>query len=244
LKLEQILQILDSISPFELQEPWDNSGLQVGDMDARIEQIYLSLDLDSELIDSLPPRSLVITHHPSIFGKLSRIQYDRYPDRLIVQMIKKDIAHVAMHTNFDKTHLNRYVAERVLGVECESEGFVCYFERAMAFEEALAWVQEAFGLRCPRYVRAKERIERIALTTGSGGGLIGEIRADLFLTGDLKYHDAMKARELGLSVIDIGHYESERFFVQALDEQLKKERIKAIIATVKNPLKVSDETVH
>ncbi len=237
MRLKEIYTLLDRISPFELQESWDNSGLQVGDWEQEIENIYLCIDVDEELIDSLPPRSLLVTHHPLIFGKLRSIEYHGYPSKLLVPMIKKDIAHIAMHTNFDKTHLGRYVAKNVLGVEPKCEEFVCYFEKEGSFEELLEWAKERFGLVCPRYVPTTKQIKRVAMVTGSGGSLMDRIDADLFLTGDLKYHDAMKAKVLGLGVIDIGHFESERFFSDALQEQLKKESIKAIIATIKNPLK-------
>ncbi len=244
MKLKHIYEILDEISPFALQEKWDNSGLQVGDWEREVERIYIGIDLDSALIDTIPPGSLIITHHPLIFGKLTSIEYGSYPAKLLVQLIKKDIAHIAMHTNFDKTHLNSYVAQEVLGVECEGEEFICYFDKEFTFQEALAWVRERFGLTCPRYVPTSKKIERVALTTGSGGSLLDMVEADLFLTGDLKYHDAMKAKELGIGVIDIGHFESERYFGNALQEQLKKRDIQAIIATIKNPLKVMDERVH
>ncbi len=237
LKLREIYEILDSISPFSLQESWDNSGLQVGDLDKEIEDIYLCIDIDEELLERLPPRSLLITHHPLLFTPLKSIDYTRYPDKLLVGMIKKEIAHIAMHTNFDKTHLNRYVATHVLQAEdVVCEDFICYFSKEMLFDEALEWVSDAFGLQCPRYVRTKEKIERIALTTGSGGSLIGSVQADLFLTGDLKYHDALKAKIQGLNVIDIGHFESERHFADALAKELKKHEIKAIIAHMINPL--------
>ncbi len=237
MRLREIYKILDKISPFELQESWDNSGLQVGRWDQKIDQIYLCIDVDEELIETLPEGSLLITHHPLIFSKLKRVDYDAYPDRLLVGLIKKDIAYIALHTNFDKTHLGYYVAKQVLGVEPECEDFICTFEKEGYFEEILAWVKERFALKCPRYVPTDKKIEKIAMVTGSGGSLIDQIKTDLFLTGDLKYHDAMKAKVLGLGVIDIGHYESERFFAEAMDEQLKKEGIKAIIASIKNPLK-------
>ncbi len=237
LRLREVYRILDSISPFELQEKWDNSGLQVGDWEKEIENIYLCVDLDSKLIASLPKGSLLITHHPLIFSPLKSIVYDRYPAKLLVQLVQKDIALIAMHTNFDKTHLNKYVARKVLGVEPECEEFICTFKKEGSFEEIFEWVKEKFSLHCPRFVKAKDRIEKIALTTGSGGGLLDFVQADLFLTGDIKYHDAVKAQALGINMIDIGHFESEKFFAEALEEELKTKGIKAIIASIKNPLK-------
>ena len=52
--------------------------------------------------------------------------------------------------------------------------------------------------------------------------LIDEIKADCFLTGDIKYHDAMEAKARGLSLIDIRHYESERYFNTLLEGLLSK----------------------
>jgi len=244
LKLREFLALLDSISPFELQEKWDNSGLQVGDPNKEVSRVYASIDLDSETIEWLEPGSVIVTHHPLIFGKLSSLSYDSYPAKLLVKLIQKDIAHIAMHTNFDKTHLNSYVAKKVLGVEPRCEEFVCLFEKEGSFDEIVAWVSQKLGLVCPRVVERKETIRTIALTTGSGGSLIGSFQADCFLSGDLKYHDAIKAKELGIGVIDIGHFESERYFAQALREQLKKHQIEAIIAPIKTPIKVWNETVH
>ncbi|MRI59387.1 MAG: Nif3-like dinuclear metal center hexameric protein [Epsilonproteobacteria bacterium] len=244
MRLREFISLLDSISPFELQEKWDNSGLQVGDLGKEVDKVYLSIDLDSDLIERLQPHSVIVTHHPLIFSKLSRLSYDEYPAKLLVKLIQKDIAHIAMHTNFDKTHLNAYVAKTILGVEPQCEEFVCTFEKEGSFAELVSWVSQRLGLRCPRVVEREGAIKNVALTTGSGGSLIGVIQADLFLTGDLKYHDAMRAKELGLGVIDIGHFESERYFADALLAQLKKHQIEAIIAPIKTPIKVWNETVH
>jgi len=46
MKLQEIYNHLDKISPFELQEKWDNSGLIVGDMEREVSQIVVSLDID------------------------------------------------------------------------------------------------------------------------------------------------------------------------------------------------------
>jgi putative NIF3 family GTP cyclohydrolase 1 type 2 len=62
-----------------------------------------------------------------------------------------------------------------------------------------------------------------------------EVEADCFLTGDIKYHDAMKAISENLMMVDIGHYESERFFAEILRNELKGLDILAIIANSKNP---------
>ncbi|MCF6207393.1 MAG: Nif3-like dinuclear metal center hexameric protein, partial [Sulfurovum sp.] len=111
----EIYRFLDEISPFELQEKWDNSGLIVGDMHREVSQIVVSLDIDETMIEEAKEGTLFVVHHPLIFGKLTQLDFAKYPSNLLEKLILKRQSLIAMHTNFDQTHLNRYVFERVLG---------------------------------------------------------------------------------------------------------------------------------
>ena len=236
MKVGEILEILDKIAPFELQEEWDNSGLIVGSKEDSFSKVYLSLDVDSELLDSLENGSLLITHHPLIFKGLKEINFSKYPSNIIKQMIKKDISLISMHTNYDKTHLNRYVAKEVLGYEVtKCEEFICYFEVEDKFDNFAKNIQEKLNLPFLKIVKGRDFIKKAAITTGSGAELLNHIEADCFLTGDIKYHQAYEAKENRLSMIEIGHFESEIYFADSLSENLKNFDIQAIIANSKNP---------
>ena len=220
--VEEIYNILNEISPFELQESWDNSGLLVGDWKHEIKQVVLSIDIDEELLENMEEDTLVITHHPIIFGGLKQLQFNQYPAKLLQVMMQKNISNIAMHTNFDQTHLNAYVATQVLGYEIQSkDGFVAYLDVDEEFDSFVKKIGNKLDLEKVRTVKSHEKIKRVALTTGSGASLMKTIKADCFLTGDIKYHDAMEAKTIGLSMIDIGHFESERFFAQILLKHLK-----------------------
>jgi len=234
--LKAIYDALDALSPFALQEKWDNSGLIVGSFEQEISKIVLSIDVDEALLDSLEEGTLLITHHPLIFGGITALDFGRYPAKLLQTMVKKNIANIAMHTNFDQTHLNRWVAQNVLGqTEISQEGFVAYFDVDEDFDGFAGSVCERFGLPQLKAVKCHERVRRIALVTGAGASLMREIEADCLLTGDIKYHDAMEAKALGRSMIDIGHYESERFFPDVLAPHLKNFGLTVIISSSKNP---------
>ena len=236
MKISEIYKFLDELSPFELQEKWDNSGLLLGDFNQDIKKIVLSIDVDEELVDSMEENTLLITHHPIIFGGLKQLQFNQYPANLIHKMIRKNISNIAMHTNFDQTHLNEYVAKEVLGYEIkEKDGFVAYLDVNEDFDTFAAKVASAFSLPHAKCVKSSQFVKRVALTTGSGCSLIKSINADCFLTGDVKYHDAMEAKSINLSLIDIGHFESEHFFAQILLKHLKILGLEAIIASSKNP---------
>lgn len=242
MKIGEIYKILDEISPFASQEEWDNSGLLVGSFEASAECVYLSLDVDDDLLDEAQPNSLIITHHPLIFKELKSLNLDKYPSSLIAKMMAKNLSLIAMHTNYDLSHLNEYVLSEILGfTPKERDGFVLYTDVNLSFDELCVSVKDKFKLETLRVVKARknERIGRLALCTGSGGDLIGEVRADVFLTGDIKYHQALEAAHNNLNLIDIGHFESERYFGESLAKYLQNLAIPTIISNSKNPFSYS-----
>jgi len=236
MKLQEIYGHLNTISPFALQEKWDNSGLIIGDMNREVSQIVLSLDIDRQMLEEAKEGTLFVVHHPLIFGKLTQLDFTKYPANLLEMMVKKNLFCIAMHTNFDKTHLNRYVFEKVLGFKVRQQrDFLCTASGEWQLDALLSHLKEKFSLPTLKVVNPKEKISSIALCTGAGASLMDEVEADCFLTGDIKYHDAMKAMSENLMMVDIGHYESERFFAEILAGELKVLPLLVIIAHSKNP---------
>jgi len=250
-KIRDIYEFLDLLSPFELQEKWDNSGLIVGNFEDSFENLYISMDLDLNLVQTLKPNSLIITHHPLIFSGLKKVNYDTYSTKILKELIKKDIFLISMHTNIDKTHLNRFVVEDILGFKIVNQNeFIVNCEINMSFEALLKYVSKKLNLKNFKFVKTKDFIKNLAICTGSAMSLIDLVQADCFITGDIKYHDAMEAKARELSLIDIRHYESENSFNlllnQLLDEYLKKNKLKAIITASKNPFEffIEGETIE
>lgn len=240
MKIEEIYQKLNEISPFELQEKWDNSGLLIGDMNREFEHIALALDLDKESLEQAKENTLFIVHHPLIFSGLKQLDFSVYPANLLEIMVKKNLSLIAMHTNFDKTHLNAYVFEKILGFKKEFQNeFICRTTGDWSKNELISLLKEKLGLETLRVVSPKNKIKSIALTTGAGASLMDEVDADCFLTGDIKYHDATKAMSQNLMMVDIGHYESEKFFVDVMMEELKNLGHLGIISQSKNPFEIS-----
>ena len=235
MKIKDIYRRLDEISPFEVQESWDNSGLLVGEFESEVKKIYISLDIDESVIEKIDQNSLLITHHPLIFKPLKDVVGEAFSKKFLKELIKKDISLISMHTNFDKTHLNKFFAEKVLGFEGLAEDFVYYVDLDIDFDELVDLVKKRMNLNTIRVVKAKEKIKKIAITTGSGMGLLNLIKADCFLTGDIKYHEAMDAKARGINLIDIEHFHSEKYFVDALFEEIKNWNIEIIKINSKNP---------
>jgi dinuclear metal center YbgI/SA1388 family protein len=219
-KVRTVYDVLNEISPFELQEEWDNSGLLVGEWDSDVKKIYLTLDIDQSVLERVEENSLIIAHHPVIFRGIKNIVPVDFSRKFAYELIRKNISYIAMHTNFDKTHLNEYFAKKVLELEGTSEDFIFYSDVFMDFEELVNLVKEKMGLETLRVVKSKDFVKKVAVTTGAGMSLLPFVKADCFLTGDIKYHEAMDAKARGVSLIDIGHYESEKYFVDVLYEAI------------------------
>jgi len=234
MKLKTIYDYLNEISPFELQEEWDNSGVNIGDFNSDIRKIFISLDIDDSVIEKVEENSLLITHHPLIFKGIKRVIPNSFTTKYLIELIRKNVSLIAMHTNFDKTHLNNYFATNVLGLSGVAEDFVFYSDVFVEFDELVKLVKEKLNLPMLKVVKTKDFINRVAITTGAGMSLLGGIKADCFLTGDIKYHDAMDAKARGISLIDIGHFESERYFVDILAKVIELD-IEVIKINSQNP---------
>ena len=118
MKVKNLLNNLDKIAPFFLQESFDNSGIQFADLDAPITKILLSLDVTQGVLDEAIEKkaNLIITHHPLLFFPLKQITRQKNP--LLYQVITGQINLMAMHTNYDLAEggLNDYVAN-LLGIK-------------------------------------------------------------------------------------------------------------------------------
>ena len=118
MKVKNLLNDLDKIAPFFLQENFDNSGIQFADLDAPITKILLSLDVTQEILgEALENKvNLIIAHHPILFSPLKQITKQKNP--ILFKAITTKINLLAMHTNYDlaENGLNDYVAN-LLGIK-------------------------------------------------------------------------------------------------------------------------------
>ena len=117
--LADINGFLNQLCPPDLAEDWDNVGLQVGDLSAKIDRILVCLDAEEIAIQEAHRHGaqLIISHHPLIFKPMKRLSPTDVTGRVLFQAIKQDIAVVSAHTNLDRAAdgLNDWLAER-LGV--------------------------------------------------------------------------------------------------------------------------------
>lgn len=251
IKVREIYELCDSISPFDTQESWDKSGLNLGSLDDEISHIVVCLELSLEIAKGLQPNTLVITHHPLIFTPLTQIHTQSYPSNLIAILLRKNCALISLHTNFDKSHLNAYLTHKILQWEhFIAQDFFMYGKiKPTSLKNLALQVCQKLQAKAVSYTQSEniygntlesspDSISEVYVVCGSGCSLLSHIPQKprtCLITGDIKHHDAMIAKSNGFSLIDMGHYESEKYFVEIFQSILQNAGYNAIIADCKNP---------
>ena len=103
MKVSDIISFLESLAHPSLQEHYDNAGLIIGDKNWECSGVMCSLDATEEVINEAIAKncSLLVAHHPIIFGGLKKINGKNYVEKAVITAIKNDIAIYAIHTNLD-----------------------------------------------------------------------------------------------------------------------------------------------
>lgn len=116
MKVRDLLSAINKFAPFLLQEEYDNSGVQAGNLDQEIGKILITLDLTVNSVKEANKKgvNVIVTHHPVMFKPLSRITKQDTP--AIYEALRNDINVISVHTNFDISNdgLNDYVANLLL----------------------------------------------------------------------------------------------------------------------------------
>lgn len=108
---------LEQLAPLAYQESYDNAGLIVGDPDADITGVLVTLDATEVVIDEAIMRgcNVVVAHHPIVFRGLKKLNGRSYVERAVMKAIKNDVALYAAHTNLDNVvgGVNFKIAEKL-----------------------------------------------------------------------------------------------------------------------------------
>lgn len=242
MKVQQILELIEKQCPLAAAESWDNPGLLVGDPQAQVEKVYVALDATDEVIDHAIEAGvdLLLTHHPLIFGKISRVRADDFLGRRIMKLIEHRISIVCMHTNFDvfgmadlaseKMALQKTSPLEVTGEDAEGRavgiGAVGELKEELSLTEVADHVKEAFDLEQVKvFGDPFARIKRAAVSPGSGKSMIEQAAAQdvqVLITGDIDHHSGIDAVAQGVNIIDAGHYGMEHIFIPFMVKYLKE----------------------
>ncbi len=230
-----ITDLLESWYPLDLAEDWDNSGLQIRPKTENISGIVVGLTLNNVIIEEAINRgaNLIVCHHPMFFDDQNKYDLLNIKSNNLSKFLTiKGIGFYALHTNFDKKHMARVLAElldlsniKVLDKKT-SLGLVGDLKKHYTYNDLLLKISKILKIDCVKYsdVELNKIIEKVAICPGSGKDFldIAIESSDIYLTGDLNYHSFEKAVYFNYPLVDIGHYSSEIIGVKSLSAKMKE----------------------
>ncbi len=243
MKIKEVMNFLEDFAPVNLAESWDNVGLHVGNPENEITKVLLALDATDEVVNEAVDLgvNLIVTHHPMIFKAVKNVNTSNPLGNKIIKLIKNDISVYVVHTNLDfNIGGTSEVLADVLGLEnvkvlepLEVDK-TCGLGRTGVLPEEKTVGEVLQGLKdtgkfdyinyAPDYEGLDKKVKKIGLCTGTvEDHMVFKAKAmgcDLYVSGDLKFHSAQLAKNVGITIVDIGHYCSENIVFESLSKRL------------------------
>lgn len=250
--VKDILDFLDDKAPLDTQLDFDNAGFLCGDAAAEVTRVLVALDITDGVVAEAADfgAELIVSHHPVCFTPMKSVTTDDLTGRKFAAMLKGGISAICMHTNLDAAPggvndaLCAALGAENLGLlspEHDTMSRLCRFAEPMEYADFLAHVKTALnanGLRC---AGTEKRVQLFGVCGGAGADFIPDAAArgcDAYITADVKHHQFLWAGELGIALVDAGHFSTENVVVPVLAGWLR-ERFPAlevkIAASYKQP---------
>lgn len=229
----EIIRFLESKYPKNLAYDWDNVGLQVGTLNKNVKNIMITLDVTKEVIKEAIQNKvdLLISHHPLLFKPLTNIAVESPRGWIIQKLIKHDIPLYSMHTNYDVAEggMNDTLCAH-LGIQepklLDQEYNIGRYGSIspMSLPDFINHLKQKLNIQTVRLIHSTSRmIETVGISAGSGSIHISEAKkkgCDVFITGDVTYHHALDAIQMGMVVLDVGHH-IEMIFQEAIAKEIQ-----------------------
>lgn len=233
--VKEILDYLYTVAPAQYKMDWDNIGLMCGHSDREVTKIMVALDASPAVAEEAKAHGceLVVVHHPLVFVTTPSVADTTLTGKRLLSYLENGIAVISMHTNLDCAPggVNDILAQK-LGLRNvqvlesgEMEHLVRYGEvEVQSLAQFVPFVKQQLGCEGLRYVDGGKQVHHVAV----GGGACGEyaqqlsaLGCDTFVTADVGYHRFADAQEMGISLIDAGHFETENAVCAYLAAKLR-----------------------
>lgn len=234
-----IADFMEELAPARLAEEWDNVGLLVGSTQTEVRRVLLAMDVTADVLDEAAgmKAELIITHHPFIFKGLKNLREENPKGRLAAGLIRNGIGVFCAHTNLDVAEggVNDVLA-RKLGLKDTVNfkdygppdgaggrhglGKVGFLEERLPLAQFVESVKAALDISHVRVTGdAGAGVKKAAVFCGSFDDDLVALerhKPDVLVTGDVKYHTAVDALQVGSCLIDAGHFNTEKVMLPVL----------------------------
>jgi dinuclear metal center YbgI/SA1388 family protein len=213
--------------PPELAEEWDNDGLMCSSDDSKeVERALVTLDVTEDIIDYAIANhiDLIVSHHPLIFKPLKNITEDSHVARKVIKLIKHDISVMSFHTRADKVDggVNDILAD-ILGVKNAVPfgegglGRIGMLPEELNMEDFSYLLKGLLDCDGVKVADALIPVQKVAVVGGDGKSYVSaalKAGADTFVSGRIGYNVMAEAGEMGINLIEAGHFFTEHPITQ------------------------------
>lgn len=251
--VREVYEVIDSVAPFSFAQDGDNVGLLVGEFDAKVSKILISLDITSSVVHEAAKKGaeLIISHHPIIYHPLKALS-TRNP---AVLAAKLGISAICAHSNLDVARggVNDCLSS-LLGIEKSNDyleemtkslvksnifglGNICTLPIEMTSKQLAEKLKAVLGCEVVRYTDRAESIRRVAVCSGSGGYLVDaaiDAGLDGLISGDIKHDRFVAAKNADFALFDAGHFHTERVVLPFLKQILCEKFPRLIVEIAQN----------
>ena len=239
--VRDIFDFLNTVAPPYMKESWDNVGLNCGRMDKEVGTVLVALDPFSGVcrVAADIGADLLVTHHALLWNP-GFITDETQQGKNTLFLIEHGIPCINAHTNLDLAPggVNDTLAA-VLGLQevkvvnpvgKDADGVEYGLLRQGTVDEQpleafLQHVKDALGCEGLRYADGGKPVHKVCVGGGAcGSELMDAYQAgcDTFVTADVKYNQFWDAKDLGMTIIDAGHYYTENPVVQVLANKIQQ----------------------
>lgn len=243
-KVKDVFELLNKFAPVERKMDFDNVGLLVGDRESEVKKILVALDVTDDVVSEaiLKKCDLIVSHHPLIFTAMKAVVQSDLTGRKVIELVKNGISVISMHTNLDVSHggVNDTLAKQLglKNIYCPyPEGkdgnenvyglMRCgEYDSEITLDAFLKNVKETLGASGLRFTDAGRNVRKVAVVGGAGNSEIMDAYlagCDTYVTADVKHNGFIDAKELGMNLVDGGHFCTENGIVDVLSDMISAE---------------------
>jgi len=217
----ELYKHFDNSFPRELSCEWDNDGLMCcPDGEREVKRVLVSLDVTDGAVDKAIEGGfdVIISHHPMIFKGLKAINDEHFISCKAIKLIRAGISVMSFHTRLDAAEggVNDILAGLLNLKDAvpfgDGIGRIGTLEAPVELFGFARFVKDTLGAPTVSIADANKAVFKVAVLGGSGKDELNAAvaaGADTYLSGELGHHALTDAPEMGINLIEAGHFYTE-----------------------------------
>ena len=220
--VSELYKKLSEYMPESLRLDWDNDGIMVcSDFSAEVSAVLITLDVTEEIVDYAIERgfNLIISHHPLIFRPVSEVTEKNHVSRKIIKLVSNNVAVFSFHTRADIVSggVNDILA-RLIGLKNVTPfgegglGRIGYLDTDTELDVFADGIKAVLHADSIKVSDGYNTVKKVAVVGGDGKDFVNDAiaeDADTYVSGRLSYNVMEEASEMGINLIEAGHYYTE-----------------------------------